>query len=1096
MQKKSTRVLSMVLSIAMVITMMTGVMTASAVSYKDVNSSHWAKSYIDYLSDKNVFTGYNNGTFKPDQTVTTAELMAIISRTFGLSATKAISYADVKSTDWYYPYVSQAAAQGYILDGSYVYPNQPLTREKAVAMIARYLGLETSGSGYVRFGDSSQISYAYKDYVDAAVAEGIINGYTDGTFKPQKEISRAEIAKIVYTMLGGNIIRESVTGATSNGACITKSNITVSNSYLGGTVYVTEGCGNVTINGSTITKLVVRGNTSVNLVNTKVGTLVLDSSNGSAAVYASGSSSVQSTTVNASATLTDSTTNGSAYGKVVSDMPSGGKLSLNGNFTNVILNGYANYLEIGAASKVASLTVSSAASNAKITGKGVINAIDVSASGCTTEQMPEQYVIASNLKATFAGKTYTGSGTAGVVDVIVADDNTTLAAGSTIEDKATLILDNGKNYTMVSITVPAGYKLYDKNNSVIMDNSSYTYSRTVTISCYADSYTYYLAYGSSYIQTISFTVVGYGSGSISVTVADSNTNLSTGSTISNGANLILDYGKSYTEVSITVPAGYTLYGKDGKPMNSAYNYAQTVKDYCGVGTYTYYTSYGSSYVDSISFTVSSYGASSVIAVVADDNTSLPKNSIVNNGTSLVLDSGKSYTTVTITVPKGYMLIKGTTTVRDNTKGTADITTTESCTVGSYSYYLYYGNSRVDSISFSVVAYSGTVTAVVADDNTNQAKDSIVSNGAMLILDSGKESTKVTITVPAGYKLYNKNGYEVCYNTNSTTSQKVDVTCGVEAYTYYIAYGSGSYVDSISFAVTRYGLSRPTYTVSDPANAYGSLTINFDQTMYYGSTSIKGGNIWGSGSIDYSNLVSVYGFSGYTVSVNDDSTAITLTPVTSWPSSFTVTISSGVTNKEDMTVANSTFNVYVGYSSGSSYATAPTVSTNSQNLSNGSYVLDSGNDGEYIYVSVPANHVLYVNGRYEMTADANGDTWYGNLTAGSYEFKTYYNGYYSYPVNITISTSYGSSSTTPSAPVVKDTNGNVVSGTISSGSAGVAIVRVYLTIGDQLQISGAFNETTKPVTTNYVEYYLSKGYSYTFAAVRNGVTGPSTTIRVS
>jgi len=137
MQKKSTRVLSMVLSIAMVITMMTGVMTASAVSYKDVNSSHWAKSYIDYLSDKNVFTGYNNGTFKPDQTVTTAELMAIISRTFGLSATKAISYADVKSTDWYYPYVSQAAAQGYILDGSYVYPNQPLTREKAVAMIAR-----------------------------------------------------------------------------------------------------------------------------------------------------------------------------------------------------------------------------------------------------------------------------------------------------------------------------------------------------------------------------------------------------------------------------------------------------------------------------------------------------------------------------------------------------------------------------------------------------------------------------------------------------------------------------------------------------------------------------------------------------------------------------------------------------------------------------------------------------------------------------------------------------------------------------------------------------------------------------------------------
>jgi len=87
MQKKSTRILSLVLSIAMVITMMTGVMTASAVTYKDVNNSHWAKEHIDYLSDKNVFTGYTNGTFKADQTVTTAGLMAIISRTFGLTAT-------------------------------------------------------------------------------------------------------------------------------------------------------------------------------------------------------------------------------------------------------------------------------------------------------------------------------------------------------------------------------------------------------------------------------------------------------------------------------------------------------------------------------------------------------------------------------------------------------------------------------------------------------------------------------------------------------------------------------------------------------------------------------------------------------------------------------------------------------------------------------------------------------------------------------------------------------------------------------------------------------------------------------------------------
>lgn len=172
----------------------------TAPRFTDISQSHWAYTAVSYLADNFILNGYLDGSFKPENNITRAEFAKIIvsaTDTFDDSAVSAFN--DVSNSDWYYSYVSTAYRLGYITgypDGSFR-PNDNITRADICTIVNRVLKA-TPSNGTIFSDDKFIPSYA-KDAVYALSAKGIINGYSDGTFAPTTYATRAQTAKIIYS---------------------------------------------------------------------------------------------------------------------------------------------------------------------------------------------------------------------------------------------------------------------------------------------------------------------------------------------------------------------------------------------------------------------------------------------------------------------------------------------------------------------------------------------------------------------------------------------------------------------------------------------------------------------------------------------------------------------------------------------------------------------------------------------------------------------------------------------------------------------------------------------------------------------------------
>ena len=170
------------------------------ISFTDIKSSHWAYDSVINLAEKFILNGYLDGTFKPESNITRAEFAKIIVSSTGSVDPYALStFKDVNNNDWYYSYVSTAYSMGYITgypDGSFR-PNDNITRADICTIVNRVLKAENTSSVSAFTDDSLIPSYA-KDAVYALNSKGVINGYQDGTFAPLTFATRAQTAKIIY----------------------------------------------------------------------------------------------------------------------------------------------------------------------------------------------------------------------------------------------------------------------------------------------------------------------------------------------------------------------------------------------------------------------------------------------------------------------------------------------------------------------------------------------------------------------------------------------------------------------------------------------------------------------------------------------------------------------------------------------------------------------------------------------------------------------------------------------------------------------------------------------------------------------------------
>ena len=184
-------------------------------TFDDVESeSAWALQYIAELVKRGVFTGYEDGTFRPNQKVTRIEAIAAAVRQMGLRAqaesaaemATELNFKDANKIEQKYPwavgYVAVAAENDLFLETeTEVKPDQPADRLWATILLVKALGLEKEAKAKMNanltFKDKNEIPAGAVGYVAVALEKGLITGYDNNTFRPNKPVTRAELAAIL-----------------------------------------------------------------------------------------------------------------------------------------------------------------------------------------------------------------------------------------------------------------------------------------------------------------------------------------------------------------------------------------------------------------------------------------------------------------------------------------------------------------------------------------------------------------------------------------------------------------------------------------------------------------------------------------------------------------------------------------------------------------------------------------------------------------------------------------------------------------------------------------------------------------------------------
>ena len=178
--------------------------------FKDT-ASHWAADYCDYLYDHNISKGYADGTFRPDRLLTRLDFSVMLYNSLKLDPAKytgvSVPFADLgKIPDSALPAVRALYAEGVVTgtqgkDGKlYLNPDGNLTRAQAAAMIGRSQEKGFALASLI-FTDAGKIPAYAAFYIQTMAAQGIINGYSDNTFKPNNNITRGQMAKILYNLM-------------------------------------------------------------------------------------------------------------------------------------------------------------------------------------------------------------------------------------------------------------------------------------------------------------------------------------------------------------------------------------------------------------------------------------------------------------------------------------------------------------------------------------------------------------------------------------------------------------------------------------------------------------------------------------------------------------------------------------------------------------------------------------------------------------------------------------------------------------------------------------------------------------------------------
>lgn len=208
---KKQRILSALLALCIVFSLVPTALAEKADDFTDVSRSDWYYQFVDYVTSKGYFNGTSETTFAPADNMTRAMFVTVLFRFHGAKGDRSQSaFTDVAPGEWYTDAINWAAANR-IVDGvgnGKFAPNDPITRAQMCTMIERYLDLyrkawkvtlPESGSLSVMVDESAIPAYALAA-VKQCQRHGLVNGFEDGTFRPNDLSTRAQVAAVIYRM--------------------------------------------------------------------------------------------------------------------------------------------------------------------------------------------------------------------------------------------------------------------------------------------------------------------------------------------------------------------------------------------------------------------------------------------------------------------------------------------------------------------------------------------------------------------------------------------------------------------------------------------------------------------------------------------------------------------------------------------------------------------------------------------------------------------------------------------------------------------------------------------------------------------------------
>lgn len=191
--------------------------SALAADYSDVNQSAWYASYVNKISELNAFSGYEDGTFRPDNQITQEEFIkTVVCLICGeLNESNAPTVKNTwnsKWSSWAIPYLDRAFELGLITEQDTMFKlvGIPCNRgemAKVITRAAEYLKEDSVAdtSTYItKLKDYNRIKEEYKPYVLQAYAKGILSGYDDGTFRDDGLLTRAEASSVLVRLIDKN----------------------------------------------------------------------------------------------------------------------------------------------------------------------------------------------------------------------------------------------------------------------------------------------------------------------------------------------------------------------------------------------------------------------------------------------------------------------------------------------------------------------------------------------------------------------------------------------------------------------------------------------------------------------------------------------------------------------------------------------------------------------------------------------------------------------------------------------------------------------------------------------------------------------------